>query len=52
MSEGKENQNHCKWCDTFGNVVVKVFEYGVLVWVGCPDCSVKKKKSEKNNDPK
>lgn len=28
----------CKWCDTLTNTIVKVFDKGRLVWIGCPNC--------------
>ena len=45
MSEQKEN--YCRWCDMLTNTIIKRLEEGRLVWVGCPDCYVKKKKAEK-----
>ena len=33
----------CKWCDTLTNSIVKVFESGCLIWVGCPNCYEKGK---------
>jgi len=38
---------YCKWGDTLTNSIVKQYEDGILLWVGCPDCFVEKKKSEK-----
>ncbi len=40
---------YCKWCDTLTNSIVKQYDKGRLIWVGCSDCSdcfVKKKENE------
>jgi len=46
---------YCKWCDTLTNSIVKQYEEGILLWVGCPDCFVKKKgvreTKEKKKEP-
>ena len=39
---------YCKWCHTLTNSIVKEYELGVLVWVGCSDCCVKKKEIAKH----
>jgi len=43
---------HCKWCDTLTNSIIKQVDNGVLIWVGCPDCFIKKatKRRLRNND--
>jgi len=33
----------CKWCDTSTNTIVKVFDKGRLVWIGCTNCYEKRK---------
>jgi len=40
----------CRWCDPprETNCIIKVLDNGRLVWVGCPDCYVKKKELEKH----
>jgi hypothetical protein len=40
----------CKWCDTLTNSIVKLYESGRLVWVGCAACYEKKKKAEKESE--
>ena len=41
MSEQKTN--HCNWCDTLTNSIIKVLDHGYLVWVGCAGCYENKK---------
>lgn len=41
---------YCKWCDTLTNSIVKLYDSGRLVWVGCVDCHEKKKKAEKESE--
>ena len=41
-------KGYCRWCDSQTSSIVKVFKEGRLVWVGCPDCYVKKKELENN----
>lgn len=40
---------YCKYCDTLTNGIIKRFENGILVWVGCASCYLKQDE-EKNND--
>jgi len=48
MSEKKEYR--CRWCDPprVTNCLIKELKHGKLVWIGCPDCFMKKKEIEKN----
>ena len=41
-------KGYCRWCDTQTNAIVKLLDNGRLIWVGCPDCFVKKKELEKH----
>ena len=41
-------KGYCNWCDKLTNSIVKVFEEGRLIWSGCSDCFVKKKRLENN----
>lgn len=36
---------YCKWCDKLTNSIVKVFNNGKLIWAGCPNCYLEKKKN-------
>lgn len=38
---------YCKWCDTLTGSIVKLYEHGILIWVGCIDCYEKQKGSKK-----
>jgi hypothetical protein len=42
-------KGYCKYCDTVTNSIVKEYENGQLIWVGCIDCHEKKKELEKQH---
>ena len=47
MSEKEEKKEFlCNWCDTLTNSIVKEYEHGHLVWVGCADCFIKQRSSK------
>ena len=33
----------CKWCDTQVNGIIIERENGVVVWIGCSNCYIKRK---------
>jgi hypothetical protein len=41
---------YCKWCDTLTNSIIKLYDSGRLVWVGCVGCYENKKELEKQNE--
>lgn len=40
---------YCHYCNTLTDVVIKVFEYGFLIWAGCITCYDKKMELEKQH---
>lgn len=43
----KGERGYCKYCDTLTDSMVKVYEFGQLIWAGCINCYEKKKELEK-----
>jgi len=43
---------YCNWCDSTTNSIIKVFESGVLIWIGCNSCYEKQKEALKHDGPK
>ena len=39
---------YCKYCGTLTNDIVKVYDKGRLVWVGCRNCREKKNEMRKH----
>ena len=40
--------DYCKWCDTLTNSIVKVYDSGKLIWIGCLDCRTKRNEMRNN----
>lgn len=36
----------CKWCNTGTGAIIKLYDSGRLIWVGCINCYEKRKKAE------
>ena len=43
---------YCKYCGTLTNDIVKVYDKGRLIWVGCLDCREKKNEMRNNAEKK
>jgi len=49
MSE--DEKSLCRWCNLQSNAIVKEYEQGRLIWVGCADCYEKKERLKKDVKP-
>ena len=42
---------YCHWCDKLSNSIIKKYDKGMLVWVGCISCYDIKTKIEIRPEP-